>query len=833
MTKAGCFKLLIGFSFLLMPITGSGQSELLVKFQQYREKFQSSKKDQQIKKLQDIDKEIAKATEPNDIRLLKMAKAVLATEHGLDEIALVLWSELTSEKHHLLEYAHFYYGNVLKRNQKRSEAKEQFEKVLALKPNAKLQMDSQFQLAEILIEEKKFQEARSLLSKLEKRQRRTEEHPETIYALAKAEQGLKNQVGFCKQVRFLYTQHPQFSRIQNWGPQLSEDLFENKPTGCSIRSEDRRARIRNFQWAGLAERAFSEIESLRKVSSPAEKYEVDRLEVGYWLHEGEMDKALAILNPYYETRKNDISFLQLLASTNARAGDSKVAVENYYRIYNLNKRGAIGKQALYQAAFLSYQFRDYDGAAAKFTEFNKVYPGSGLSRDASWHLAWIQYLKADYAGAYSSLNKTLKEAQKRKRAWKSFPKDRVNYWMAMSLYRQGQLSQAKTMFEKLAQDKLISYYSVAAQNRLNKIQKELSQTNTGLASRSPLRSIARFAFVESVIPAEELGDFAEEDESEESLVIKTGAELTEGPEFSELNEETSNTVDGQNVLSEKPEENLEASSESKPSFANPVLVNKFIQARDLITLGLADWARWDLYEIEKKTSNREYLKTLMQEYESVENYHRSSYIAQVNFGGQRALHGIDGVKYLWQHAYPQAFAEHVKKYSSKYSVPQELIWGIMRAESHYKKSVISPVGALGLMQVMPSTGQRVAGILGEKKYHAPELLQPEYAVRIGGKYLQRLSRQFEGNTPLVAAAYNAGPHRVKNWLNNFGNLDVDEFIEHIPFLETRNYVKKVVSNYQIYSQLYANKKDAFSYLSEAIKVKIPKTVSTKETWEDI
>ena len=157
----------------------------------------------------------------------------------------------------------------------------------------------------------------------------------------------------------------------------------------------------------------------------------------------------------------------------------------------------------------------------------------------------------------------------------------------------------------------------------------------------------------------------------------------------------------------------------------------------------------------------------------------------------------------------------------------------MRAESAYKKDVISPVGALGLMQVMPSTGGKVAEMLKDKDFEPRKLLQPEVAVRIGGKYLQRLSRKFEGNVPLIAAAYNAGPHRVKTWLSSFGGLDVDEFVEHIPFLETRNYVKKVVSNYQVYTLLYSKGKNGLTYLADALNVRIPVSVVTKETWEDI
>src|SRR5690606_37838606 len=109
-----------------------------------------------------------------------------------------------------------------------------------------------------------------------------------------------------------------------------------------------------------------------------------------------------------------------------------------------------------------------------------------------------------------------------------------------------------------------------------------------------------------------------------------------------------------------------------------------------------------------KTSNRTHLKTLMGQYFSSGNFNRSSYIAQVTFGSQRASLGFTKGKDIWEFAYPRAYSEYVDKYAKKFTVPEELVWGIMRAETHYRRDAMSPVGALGLMQVMPFTGHKVA-----------------------------------------------------------------------------------------------------------------------------
>lgn len=194
---------------------------------------------------------------------------------------------------------------------------------------------------------------------------------------------------------------------------------------------------------------------------------------------------------------------------------------------------------------------------------------------------------------------------------------------------------------------------------------------------------------------------------------------------------------------------------------------------------------------------------------------------------------MDRQKDLWKSAFPQAFLEPVKNSSEAFEVPKEMIWSIMRAESSFRKEAVSPVGALGLMQVMPKTGTKLSELMGRKNFEPLKLLEPPVAIEMGTKYLQRLSRSFEGNRALMAGAYNAGPHRVKTWLNRFGTLDHDEFIEHIPFLETRNYVKKVVTNFQVYSHLYLNQTDVFPELTQPISIRILEPVPMKETWEDI
>ncbi|MFA8384956.1 MAG: lytic transglycosylase domain-containing protein [Pelagibaca sp.] len=136
-------------------------------------------------------------------------------------------------------------------------------------------------------------------------------------------------------------------------------------------------------------------------------------------------------------------------------------------------------------------------------------------------------------------------------------------------------------------------------------------------------------------------------------------------------------------------------------------------------------------------------------------------------------------------------------------VPTELVLAIARRESEFDPRVVSPVGARGLMQVMPRTAEEVSGWLGVDYSESRLLSDPVYNAVLGAAYLERLAQQFEGNAVMMAAGYNAGPSRPIRWMEargdpRRGEMDVIDWIEHIPFTETRNYVMRVTESLPIY-----------------------------------
>ncbi|MFP7672106.1 lytic transglycosylase domain-containing protein [Marivita sp. S0852] len=167
---------------------------------------------------------------------------------------------------------------------------------------------------------------------------------------------------------------------------------------------------------------------------------------------------------------------------------------------------------------------------------------------------------------------------------------------------------------------------------------------------------------------------------------------------------------------------------------------------------------------------------------------------QVMLGKRAAQAGYE-VHAPYYALHPLAQAEH--------PVPTELVLAIARRESEFDPGVVSPVGALGLMQVMPATGREVSGWLDVEYSDAKLLTDPTYNAVLGSTYLERLAGQFNGNAVMIAAAYNAGPSRPLRWMRDRGDprqgdMDVIDWIEHIPFTETRNYVMRVTESLPIY-----------------------------------
>ena len=143
--------------------------------------------------------------------------------------------------------------------------------------------------------------------------------------------------------------------------------------------------------------------------------------------------------------------------------------------------------------------------------------------------------------------------------------------------------------------------------------------------------------------------------------------------------------------------------------------------------------------------------------------------------------------------FPTPFDTIVNKYSVKRKVEPAYIYGIIRRESAFNAQARSPVGARGLMQLMPATANQVSRQLNLKKPRRHDLYIPSFNINLGSTYISDMLDKFDGHRALASAAYNAGPHRVNAWLPEEVELPADVWVDTIPFTETREYVRAVLT----------------------------------------
>lgn len=180
------------------------------------------------------------------------------------------------------------------------------------------------------------------------------------------------------------------------------------------------------------------------------------------------------------------------------------------------------------------------------------------------------------------------------------------------------------------------------------------------------------------------------------------------------------------------------------------------------------------------------------------------------------LLGLIGTYYLTDYLdfahvnnYPMAYEDVIDKYADEYQLDSALVCAVVYTESKFDANAVSQDGACGLMQVMPETGEWIAGKLGiSDTYTSDMLFDPDTNVRFGCWYLNFLFTRYQGDTRKTLAAYNAGQGNVDKWLTQPECSSDGVSLDHIPFRETRNYVKKVKAAHDIYIDLYYSDKAA-------------------------
>jgi soluble lytic murein transglycosylase len=228
---------------------------------------------------------------------------------------------------------------------------------------------------------------------------------------------------------------------------------------------------------------------------------------------------------------------------------------------------------------------------------------------------------------------------------------------------------------------------------------------------------------------------------------------------------------------------------------------ELLPARILLAADFVDEARAELALLDPRARGRADRIALGRLHVAAGSYDGAQGLVVRAYNERLARGPAAGQEVLWQLAWPDAYGAALRAaMPAQAKVDAALVAAVMREESRYQADAVSVTGALGLLQIMPDTGTRLAKELGMADFTPARLLEPGPSLRLGSYFLDRLARRFDGRLPAVIASYNAGPAAVTEWLAT--ERRDDEWIEAIPYAETRAYVKRVLRSRHAYQVLY-------------------------------
>lgn len=223
----------------------------------------------------------------------------------------------------------------------------------------------------------------------------------------------------------------------------------------------------------------------------------------------------------------------------------------------------------------------------------------------------------------------------------------------------------------------------------------------------------------------------------------------------------------------------------------------FEKPRLLASLGMLEEARNEMAAARKKSGGKKsHFSGLSRIYLEMADYNSAISLFMQN----QPIAWEKETLPLWTIGYPVAYSGLVAGYALENGLSEGLVYALIRAESGFRPAVKSPAGAIGLMQMMPATAKQTAREKGA--FDPQRLTSPEFNIKLGTRHLRDLMKVYDGDVIFVAAAYNAGSGALGRWRKNMKGLKKDEFIESIPYRETRDYVKKVYAAAATYRQLY-------------------------------
>lgn len=225
------------------------------------------------------------------------------------------------------------------------------------------------------------------------------------------------------------------------------------------------------------------------------------------------------------------------------------------------------------------------------------------------------------------------------------------------------------------------------------------------------------------------------------------------------------------------------------------LPSNFERTRALISFGMFEEARKELSSYKGKSGNLTKTMSIARLYLEMDDYNGAFNLVRKDYPNLSSREG----RQILALKYPLPFRDTVLKSAETSKVPPHLVYAVIRSESSFSPVAVSPAGAVGLMQLMPATAGQIEGKPSVSK---ERLTQPALNINYGVRHFKDMLTQYNGDLISTIASYNAGGSAVNRWRKEFGSMPPAEFIEQIPYGETREYVKQVLASSAIYARIY-------------------------------
>jgi hypothetical protein len=316
------------------------------------------------------------------------------------------------------------------------------------------------------------------------------------------------------------------------------------------------------------------------------------------------------------------------------------------------------------------------------------------------------------------------------------------YWAARTLYKMGRTREAIDTYQRVQREGPLSYYGVLAQNRVDELVPDAEKNST-----TDRGFLTRF------------NPLPQENADREFLVHFSTTELrTYFLQIKALSE-IGLIEDARRVMRHLLYLHARQPDVRKVGSVTQFLVNRLVH--------------------DNKLPHTLMLQLLLM----VQDYYNVIQLAYTRLGyDQSRFPDSEKEAYLWNMLYPRPYQAWIEPLSKQYHLTPYLLWAIMRSESMFREQIVSQAGAIGLLQVMPNTGTRLAEKLQLRNFSTDQLYVPYVNILLSSRYLHDLLYKMDGNLAFTVAAYNAGPHRVRRWMEQFRTQN----LVRLAFVESRS-----------------------------------------------